>query len=75
MTRTDPGHTFEAYGFAAGVPATRWQDGALLGRYVAGEGDSVVQVRVPADKEMLPHPAFRAQERAAEEAVDSKTEL
>ena len=77
ITRTDPGHTFEAYGVAAGVLASRWQDGTLLGRYVAAEGDSVVQVRVPdGAAEMLPHPtASAAQERGGEGAAETKTEL
>eukprot|EP01046_Picozoa_sp_COSAG06_P057130 COSAG06_NODE_11036_length_1578_cov_1.714672_1_plen_191_part_00 len=34
-SRTDPGHTFEVYGFPQGVSVTRWEEGVLLGRWVA----------------------------------------
>ena len=57
-TRTDPGHVFEAYGFARGGGKTapeRWQDGVLLGRYVVGEGESgTFEVGLGAE---LPHPS------------------
>ena len=57
-TRTDPGHVFEAYGFArsgGNAASERWQDGVLLGRHVVAEGESgTFEVRVGAE---LPHPS------------------
>ena len=75
ISRTDPGHTFEAYGFTSGLPSTRWQDGTLLGRYRAVEGESVVQVSLPTDGEMLPHPTSTMQNGRIEDEQNIKTEL
>ena len=75
ISRTDPGHTFEAYGFTSGLATTRWQHGILLGRYVAVEGESVVQVSVPTDRQMLPHPASTVENGHSEEGLNAKSEL
>jgi hypothetical protein len=75
ISRTDPGHTFEAYGFTIGLPTTRWQDGILLGRYVAVEGESVVHVNVPTVEKLLPHPTSTVDNGHSEEGRNAKTEL
>lgn len=75
ITRTDPGHTFEAYGFSRGEP-THWQEGTLLGRYVAAQGDSVVEVRVPNETDRLLHPYNAATRESSETmGVTPKMEL
>jgi hypothetical protein len=40
-SRTDPGHTFEVYGFPQGVSVARWEEGVLLGRWVAAGAGNV----------------------------------
>ena len=45
-SRTDPGHTFEAYAFLDGVSSTRWQEGELLGRFVAAEGETMIEIKL-----------------------------
>jgi hypothetical protein len=90
ISRSDPGHTFEAYAFPAGASTSRWQvcflgsahvlraffeptriiwqDGELLGRFVAEDGESVVEIRLP--EERLLHPTEVAAAAARQQRQD-----